>query len=349
MNIVGKELIKLANKSDLIKDCLGIPKDFKNICYIGHNTVHQDLGNGKKRGLFYGKRKFKNYLTTNMLMNLEREGVFKSLEKKFGQEVVEEYMSENMLVGSKLKYGSGEFNPASGENSPVDGSAYRYDATNPTWTVLRAGAGTTSQDTTGTSEFFQTFCANGVTDRWIIIERSIFLFDTSSIGAGATVTATTMGLYGVSYSAGTNQDPEVNIYTSTPASNDEIINADYSELGTVAQSDTNIVVVSGWNTSGYNSWIFNSTGRGNVTVDGISKFGLREAKYDATGDEPTWSSNQGANCRGYYADNGSNEPKLDVTWDEAGWGGGSVNGVASASISSMDTVALANIGSINTV
>ena len=54
------DLVQLANESEVVRDYLGVPKDFKNIVKITANSVHQQIGdNSTAATIFYLKNKSK--------------------------------------------------------------------------------------------------------------------------------------------------------------------------------------------------------------------------------------------------------------------------------------------------
>jgi hypothetical protein len=113
-----------------------------------------------------------------------------------------------------------------------------------------------------------------------IINRDIFLFDTSSIGDGDTINSATFSV--VFVSGGT--DDEVNdansyigVVTSNPASNTALTTADFDTLGTTEQHDSGERVdLTGLTGGSYTNWTLNATGLGNISKTGVTKFGLRE-------------------------------------------------------------------------
>jgi hypothetical protein len=152
------------------------------------------------------------------------------------------------------------------------------------------------------------------TDRWDDLRRIITLFNTSSLGAGATIDSATLSLYGQS-----KVDPllithDLNIYSSAPASNTALVSADYSTFGSTAFSTA--ITYAGWSTTAYNVFSLNASGITNINKTGVSKFGARNANYDVAAIAPTWASGQINVTICYSADETgtSNDPKLVVTY-----------------------------------
>ncbi len=199
-----------------------------------------------------------------------------------------------------------------GGNVSVDGTVYRTGVTE-AWATLIAGAGNGFWDTQANIYFIDIY-ATTTSNVWDTLRRSIFLFDTHTLTAGAIISSAVLSLYGTAKAdSGTAVTPDLNIYTSTPAANNALANGDYSQLGSVAQCDV-AITYAGFNTAGYNDFTLNATGLGNISKTGISKFGARNANYDVAAVAPTWSSISSHYLQGYFSDNGSNKPKLVITY-----------------------------------
>lgn len=200
------------------------------------------------------------------------------------------------------------------ETTTVDGVVRHAYATGSgvTWATLRADAGTTSTDNATTWRCHSQGSDN-VTDKWKYIDRGICLFDTSSIPDGDTKDSATLSLYGSSKDDGLVITPNLNIFTSVPASNTALAAGDYDSLGTVAQSDTSITYAS-FSTTAYNDFAFNATGLGNISLTAVSKFGTRNKNYDSDNVAPTWASlNESfVTCIGAETAGTSTDPKLAV-------------------------------------
>lgn len=203
---------------------------------------------------------------------------------------------------------------ASPETTSVDGRTLQYyaEGTNNTWATLIGGAGNDSGSDQTEAGFIR-FISDTGTDKWRQLWRTVVLFDSSALTASATISAAVMSIYGWAKDDETSTTPDINIYTSNPAANNALANGDYDSFGTTAQCDTPITY-NNWSTTGYNDFTLNATGRGNVSKTSVSKFGTRNANYDVSGTPPTWASNTASTLYGYLADNGTNKPKLVVTY-----------------------------------
>jgi len=200
------------------------------------------------------------------------------------------------------------YSDADPESTSVDGRV-RHAGTNITWAAVQGGAGTNSNDVTpgGVTNSCGELEAGSTTDRWAQMERGVFLFDTSTIGSGETITSITLSLYGISKDT-TLGATDLDVVSSAPASNTALAAGDYDSLGTSVYGS---ISSAGFTTSAYND-ITLSAG---VTKAGITKLGTRLA-WDTDNAAPTWSSGVKTSLRAYYADQTgtTNDPKLTVIY-----------------------------------
>ena len=208
----------------------------------------------------------------------------------------------------KYSYLATTFNPdANPESTSVDGYVNR-NSVNETYATIRAGAGNGSDDT-ATNDRTCRIIATTTSNQYDTLQRSIYLFDTSALTALATISASVFSLYATvvvnAYS------DSIRLTTSTPASNTALVNADYAQTGTTAQSTD--VTMASITTSAYNDWTLNATGLSNISKTGITKFATRNTT-DADNSAPTWSSGAESGISVNYSDTGSNKPKLVVTY-----------------------------------
>ena len=250
------------------------------------------------------------------------------------------------------------FPDANVESTSVDGGVSHWYAvaSGVDWATLIAAAGTHAAPSSagiddGTNTDGLKMGCDSVTDKYVGMCRFICLFDTSAIGDTDTISAATLSIRGTVKEDSAGVAPTFNIYTSAPASNTDVVAGDYDSFGSVAQSDT-AITYAGYSTTGYNDWAFNATGIGNISKTGVSKFGLRNANYDAAGVAPTWSSFATFEIRGNSADTAdtTSDPKLVVTHAASGpanektW-----NGVAKASVKTHNGTAIASVKTWNGV
>ena len=201
------------------------------------------------------------------------------------------------------------------ETTTVDGDVKRAFV-GETWTSIQGGAGNGFNSTT-TLPYATRILASGTTDQWQDLYRAIFLFDTSALTASAVISATVFSLVGFSKADALSITPNVDVYTSNPASNTALENADFTALGSTSQTGA-AKAYANWvvDSATYNDLTFNATGRSNVSKTGVSKFGTRNANYDVANQAPTWSSGAASEIRVFAAENAdtTTDPKLVVTY-----------------------------------
>lgn len=181
------------------------------------------------------------------------------------------------------------------------------------WATLIADGG---GNHSATDTILYVLWEDGITPgTWDWLVRSITLFDTSALTASATISAGVLSVSGYSKSNDDLASPNIDIYTSTPASNTTVADSDFAQIGSVSQTGAPISY-SGFSTVAYNDFTFNSTGRGNVSKTGVSKFGLRNSNYDVAATPPP-NLSIGQSYLTFYASDyagTSSDPKLVVTY-----------------------------------
>ena len=152
------------------------------------------------------------------------------------------------------------------------------------------------------------------------IDRGFFLFDTSTISPSATVDSAAVELYIEDKKTAANDGYDyVSIVTTSPASTTALEVGDIDQMGSTEQHDTgqrkDITSVS---TGQFTTWTLNSTGRGNITKGGITKFGAREG-HDLTGNSPGLSDSQQVGLEIRYSEytGTTYDPRLVVVYSIA--------------------------------
>lgn len=198
------------------------------------------------------------------------------------------------------------------ETTSVDG-VVRRQGVDESFASIRGGSGNSVDDTSAGLEFVRLACS-ATSNQFSALYRSILLFDTASLTAGAVISSAVLSLYGTFKNDPASWSPSIDIYSSAPASNTALANADYGTLGTTSYTSAPISYAS-W-ASSYNDFTLNATGIAAIAKTGVSKFGARESTYDAGNTAPTWSSGATMTMEGYFADQtgSSNDPKLVVTY-----------------------------------
>lgn len=189
------------------------------------------------------------------------------------------------------------------------------EETEASWATIIAAAGDTAEDSGANNPF--SFCEfiDGVTSNtWQQNVRSIFLFDTSSIPDGDTIDSATMSLWVTSkLDEATAQNPDINVYASTPASDTALVAGDYAQTGSTAFSTA--ITFANVTTDAYNDFVLNASGLANISKTGVSKFSAKNANYDAAASAPGWTtSGRTHRIRGQWVETAgtANDPKLVV-------------------------------------
>lgn len=211
------------------------------------------------------------------------------------------------------------FNPdANPESTSVDGYVGRTGVSE-AWATIRGGSGNDASDTSTGSEGInvrmESSASTGASGNLQDIHRSVTLFDTSLLTSSATISAATASIYVLGRNISVNNFA-VNLVVAVPASNTALINADYNIANwtMTLQSDT-VTAVNSLTTSAYNDFALNTTGLGNVSKTGITKFGWVTGN-DRSNSAPTYNANsQDDRFNFEYAENsGGHKPSLAVTY-----------------------------------
>ena len=171
------------------------------------------------------------------------------------------------------------FYPVAGENSPLDG--YMGDTVNVAWADAQGDTDANDVDTT-TTNLYATSSTNGSSQ--YSIYRSDTYFNTSALDDTISVTATTIQAYVIGKTNGDNDgDDWINVVLSTSASDATLAGTDFDNVGDAIDNPTEgatRIDIGSVTTGAYNTWTFNATGRGWVSLTGVTRMGWREG-HDA--------------------------------------------------------------------
>lgn len=195
------------------------------------------------------------------------------------------------------------------ETNSVDGYV-GADINKTSWENLIADPGNVVS-TAATYGYYIKIKSSTDSAKWIQLYRSVFLFYTAGLPDGCTITAATLSFRGYSKTDELNEDPDINVYSSAPASNTNLVEGDFDSLGDIPFSTA--IAYHTWDEAGWNDFALNAAGIAAISKTGVSKFGLRNASYDVSGSRPSWSSDDYSRIYAYFAD-GPYKPKLIVTY-----------------------------------
>lgn len=145
------------------------------------------------------------------------------------------------------------------------------------------------------------------------IYRGFMNFDTSALGAGATVTAVSSFLWSILHD-GTGTLAFWNVFGSTAS--EPIVAADYDLVGTTAFSTAK--GQAGVTDTAYNSWVWNATGIAAIDQTGVTKVSYRETVYDVANTAPAGGNVGYLNYYNSAQAGTSNDPYLEITYTAGG-------------------------------
>jgi len=187
------------------------------------------------------------------------------------------------------------------------------------WADLLTTSGNDSADGSSIAALIA-FNSDTVNNKYALLRRSIFLFDISALPSSADIESAIFYIKGYSkQNDGSLANVKINVYSSNPASESAIVDADNITLGTTPYCDTDLAYAD-FDVSGFNSFILNTAGLAALASayagSGILKIGIREVTYDVGGATPTWGSGDRTNILGYYSERPgtTDDPKLIITY-----------------------------------
>jgi hypothetical protein len=196
---------------------------------------------------------------------------------------------------------------------PVDGRAAR-DGVNEAWATIHSGAGNYANDT-GTVASINVQ-SSSTTNKWCCIISAFNLFDTSSLPDGDLILSGTFGFAATVVVDTLSPAGSVSMVATDPASTSNIVSADWDlpKRGSVKQGTDLTLASLTADSSTLNLFTLNSTGLGNITQTGVTKFGIGLTS-DVTDTEPTWSNTTGSDQSrvGVMTAESAAQPTLSVT------------------------------------
>lgn len=196
------------------------------------------------------------------------------------------------------------------ESTSVDG--YTEETTSADWATMWAAAGDDADDT-GTSIFVR-FYTTGAAPDWAYMSRGNILIDTSSLPDDATITSASLFVYGSQKQNDAVADPSLNVYSSNPAGDIQLVAADYHNSKYGATAFSTAISYADFSTTGYNEFALNASGIAAISKTSITKLALREANYEAPNNDPGHpGANKYAGFKVYSSDKGAGyKPYLEI-------------------------------------
>jgi len=201
-----------------------------------------------------------------------------------------------------------------GGNVTCDGTIRNYVGGTTSWANLRGTAYSVSVDMTGTSNYACRIARDAGTSLWTDISRGFYNFDTSTLGAGSTVSDATFTCRGYNTgSSGITGDDTFAIVGFTPASANAAVNADFTQFGSTVFGSMTFANFKTF--ENLNVITLSASGRSYISLTGVTCLGSRVGA-DASGTEPSGTTSGDIFYQVYNADNTgtANDPTLTVTY-----------------------------------
>lgn len=192
------------------------------------------------------------------------------------------------------------------ESTTVDGRVRNFQDGG-TWATCRAATDGTDANDVDTSIQFVAAGPSGID--WFI-NRGFFLFDTSALTASATISDAVFSLAANGAAVQNANTTDLDIVSSSPASNTGLVVADYDQVGSTVFGSKALSAWVATNTT-YNDITLDANGIANISKTAISKFGARIAR-DTDNAQPTGAN--GVECYMAEQTGTSNDPRLVVTY-----------------------------------
>lgn len=211
---------------------------------------------------------------------------------------------------------------ASPETNSVDGYVLR-SVTSDTWAHLRDGTGTYVQDFVQGASCIR-LRADTSTNKWDIMGRGFYFFDTSSIGAGQQVDSGTFRVTHNGTRLFTSFELTAGICGSNSTSTTALATSDFETAQFTSFSDDGLLQSAAATITQY-GFDLNAAGMGAVDMEGLTRICLLDKTYDMANTPPTWGQSHEATFGWYFAERTSpagQAPELEIIHSEASGGGG---------------------------
>ncbi|MEY2665094.1 MAG: hypothetical protein RLZZ480_199 [Candidatus Parcubacteria bacterium] len=144
------------------------------------------------------------------------------------------------------------------------------------------------------------------------IYRAFLLFDTSALPDGTVVSSASLSIYATTiYDQDNDGSDTITVYSSNPASNNDLVVGDYDQFGTTAFSSA--TDITGMANNAYNTFTLNSSGIAAISTNGVTKFLLMEG-HDVSNVSPDFGTQNGVDFSTAEQTGTTQDPKLDVTY-----------------------------------
>lgn len=308
---INQPLLLWLVNTDYGRDMLCIPKAYGKIVQFNKNMVRTEIEPGKYLSDFRIGTKYGNGIRQRWKdFSQARDWYYDRFDNTYLLPSYIRYKKQlqPLLVATTVT----AYPDPDVESATVDGIAYQ-NTDNTAWGTLRAGAGSTADDTAEGD--FVNRVVNGSSSAWKLIQHGFFLYDTSAIPDTESILSATHSLRGSQkLNEGAWSDTYIGmaLVSSAPLTNVAIIAGDFDSLGTTRFATD--VTYSAWSTSGYNAQTLNASGLAAISVSGVTKFGtMLTADFDNS-DPGFVSANNEARMYCIFAETAltTTDPKLVV-------------------------------------
>lgn len=200
---------------------------------------------------------------------------------------------------------------------PFHDGFFQYAGTNADWSTLHDAASATTVSTTDTDEEAMRLTSGSTSNKWNVILRAGYSFDTSSITSANVVDSATLSLYEAGANTINNFSESVNVVSFAPTDSGAYAAGDYNKTkwGTTVYASKALSSVT---TNAYNDFVLSAAGESYIDLDGITVFGTR-GNGDMIDTPPTWAASTNARMWIYFNNNTgtTNDPKLTIVHSAA--------------------------------
>jgi predicted nucleic acid-binding protein len=154
---------------------------------------------------------------------------------------------------------------------------------------------------------------SATSDQYQRLDRTFLLFDTSPLGASASVSAAVLSLFGTG-KANALGDSDFHITACSPASNVTLTTVDFDQVSATSFGSLSYAAFDAGFV--YNDFTLNASGRAAISLTGISKFAWRLVWDQASSFTGVWASNAitDGQASGSDESGSTQDPKLVVTY-----------------------------------
>jgi hypothetical protein len=193
----------------------------------------------------------------------------------------------------------------------VDGDARRLGY-NLIWSDVHDGAGTSAYPDDLDSQVYIR-CGTAV-GYYEVIHRFIMTYPTNSLAANAQIDAGEIRVFCEYVRIEGSGVPTVAVFESWPAAYNNLVVADYQNVGAVPLS--NLINFADLVVGGFNTFTLNPAGLDKIVLGGVTKLALREATWDAPNIPANWTAYADRNTFWSTADSlySDRYPRLAVTY-----------------------------------